>query len=59
MVCVASFVAYYRLIVDEWTIRETVLTAIGSITMIGAIIFLIVGLLTPRSLDRRPTVPIG
>jgi hypothetical protein len=58
LVCVVSLVAYYRLIGDEWTVRETVLTAIGSITMIGAIIFLIVGLLTPRSLDRRRTASI-
>jgi hypothetical protein len=59
LVCVVSLVAYYRLIGDEWTVRETVLTAIGSITMIGAIIFLIVGLLTPRSLDRRRTAPVA
>jgi ABC-type Na+ efflux pump permease subunit len=59
LVCVASFVAYYRLIGDEWTARETVLTAIGTFAMVGAIIFLIVGLLTPRSLGRRRTAPVG
>jgi hypothetical protein len=36
-----------------------VLTAIGTFAMVGAIIFLIVGLLTPRSLGRRRTAPVG
>ena len=34
------------LIGDEWTVRETVLAAVGTPAMIGAVGFLIAGLLT-------------
>jgi hypothetical protein len=59
VVFVSSFAAYMALIGDTWTVRETVLAAVGTIAMIGAPIFLIAGLLTPRSLDRRRTAPIA
>lgn len=46
---VTSYAVYLQVLGDEWTIRETLLAAVGTIAMIGAIVFLIAGLLTPRS----------
>jgi hypothetical protein len=51
VVFVASYVAFDRLIGDHWTIRETVLTAIGSLAMVGSVVYFIIGLLTPRALE--------
>jgi hypothetical protein len=59
VVFVSSFTAYLALIGDTWTVRETVLTVIGTIAMIGAPVFLIAGLLTPRSLDYGVGGPIA
>jgi hypothetical protein len=59
VVFVSSFTAYMALIGDTWTVRETVLAAIGTIAMIGAPVFLVAGLLTPRSLDCGVTGPIA
>ncbi len=50
-VFVSTFTAYLALIGDTWTVRETVLAAIGTIAMFAAPVFLVAGLLTPKSLD--------
>lgn len=48
LVFVASLTAYYQLIGDTWTIRETLLAGLGTTAMLAAITFFVVGLLTPR-----------
>ena len=48
-VFVACYVAFNLLIGESWTIRETLLCLVGTPAMFGAIVFLIAGLLTPRS----------
>ncbi len=48
-VCVVSFVVYYLVIGDRWTVRETVLAVVGAIAMVGAPVFLALGLLTPKA----------
>lgn len=53
VVFVVTYSAYLALIGDSWTIRETVLALIGTTAMIGCPVFLIAGLLTPKS----PTSP--
>jgi hypothetical protein len=40
---------YAMVIGDTWTSRETVLAGVGTVAMIGAPLFLVVGLLTPRA----------
>lgn len=40
---------YAMVIGDTWTPRETVLAGVGTLAMIGAPIFLVVGLLTPKA----------
>jgi hypothetical protein len=45
-------VLYLMLIGDEWTTRETMLSGVGTLAMIGAPIFLVVGLLTPKGESR-------
>jgi hypothetical protein len=52
-----AYTAYTMLIGDEWTVRETVLTAVGVPAMIGAVGFGIAGLLTPRSTDEPAVAP--
>jgi len=37
---------------DSWSIRETLLTIVGVLALVGAISFLIAGLATPRTPDR-------
>ena len=56
-VFVATYTAYTALIGDEWTVRETVLAAVGTPAMIGAVGFLIAGLLTPKSTDESVVAP--
>ncbi len=53
LIFAASYIAFLYLVGDTWTIRETLLTAIGTLAMIASPIYLIAGLLTPKS-DRRP-----
>ncbi len=48
-VFVVTFGVYLMVIGDTWTARETVLAAVGTLAMIGAPIFLVVGLLTPNA----------
>ena len=56
-VFVATYTAYTAMIGDEWTVRETVLAAVGTPAMFGAVGFLIAGLLTPRSTDESVVAP--
>ena len=49
---VALYVVYLATIGDTWTTRETVLASVGTLSMFGAVGFLIAGLLTPRTPDR-------
>ena len=50
-VFVTSYVLFNGLIGDHWTVRETVLTAIGTLAMVGSIVYLVIGLLTPKALE--------
>jgi len=34
---------------ETWTVREAVLTLVGTLSMVAAIVYFIVALLTPRS----------
>jgi hypothetical protein len=52
-VFVTSYIVYLATIGDTWDSTATVLTAIGTLAMFGAIGFLIAGLLTPHSPDHR------
>lgn len=56
-VFIVTYIAFLSLIGDTWTVRETVLAAIGTPAMIGAPLFLIAALLTPKSTDETPGVP--
>lgn len=49
VVFVVSAGIYAVVIGDTWTLRETILAGVGTLAMIGAPIFLIVGLLTPKA----------
>ncbi len=49
VVCVACASVYATVIGDTWTARETVLAGVGTLAMIGAPLFFVIGLLTPRS----------
>jgi hypothetical protein len=40
---------YAMVIGDTWTPRETILAGVGTLAMIGAPLFLVVGLLTPKA----------
>jgi hypothetical protein len=54
-VFVASYTSYILLIGDTWTVRETVLAAIGTPAMVGGVVFLIAGLLTPKGAATTPS----
>ena len=60
-VFVVTFTSYLLLIGDTWTVRETVLAAIGTPAMVAGPIFLIAGLLTPQgpatTASPRPAAP--
>jgi hypothetical protein len=47
-VFVVSYAVFDRTIGDSWRIRETILTVVGTTAMISALIFFVVGLLTPK-----------
>lgn len=49
LVFVICFGVYSAVIGDTWTVRETILAGVGTLAMIGAPIFLVVGLLTPKA----------
>ena len=48
-VSVVCLGVYYMVIGDRWTPRETVLAGVGTLAMIGAPLFLLLGLLTPKA----------
>jgi hypothetical protein len=56
VVFVGCYVAFDLLIGESWTIRETLLSLVGIPAMFGAIVYLIAGLLTPRSPRSNPSV---
>jgi hypothetical protein len=56
-VFVGTYTAYTVLIGDEWTVRETLLAAVGTPAMLGAVGFLLAGLLTPKSTDEPVVAP--
>jgi hypothetical protein len=45
---------YIATIGDSWTVRETILALLGTVAMVGAFVYLVLGLLTPRSAQPRP-----
>ena len=49
IVFVVCFGVYLMVIGDTWTPRDTILAAVGTLAMIGAPLFLVVGLLTPKA----------
>lgn len=49
VVFVVCYAVYAMVIGDTWTLRETILAGIGTLAMIGAPLFLVVGLLTPKA----------
>jgi hypothetical protein len=49
VVFIVCYGVYAMLIGDTWTLRETILAGVGTLAMIGAPIFLVVGLLTPKA----------
>lgn len=53
VISIASYVAFDQLIGESWTIRETALMLVGVPAMLGAIGFLIAGLLTPHTPDHN------
>lgn len=53
VISVGSYAIYSSLIGDNWGVRETVLTIIGTLALIGAPGYFIAGLLTPRTPDSR------
>ncbi|HVF53802.1 MAG TPA: hypothetical protein VNC78_09395 [Actinomycetota bacterium] len=57
IVSIAAITTYYMVIGDKWTVRETILTLIGTPAMVGAVVYLIAGLLTPRSPNGIPAHP--
>lgn len=53
IVFVACYGVYLVSIGDEWTIRETVLAVVGTLSMFGAAGYLVVGLATPTDTALR------
>lgn len=53
VVFVVCYGVYAMVIGDTWTQRETILAAVGTLAMIGAPVFLVVGLLTPKADTQR------
>lgn len=58
-VFVVCYIAFNLLIGESWTIRETLLCLIGTPAMFGAIVYVIAGLLTPKSPHNSSSVPAG
>lgn len=53
LIFAASYIAFLNLVDDTWTLRDTLLAAVGTPAMIASPIYLIAGLLTPKT-PRRP-----
>lgn len=45
---VASYVIFLAVIGDHWTVRATIAAVIGTTAMVGAVVFFLAALLTPR-----------
>lgn len=58
VVFLASFVSV-NASQDRWAGGEQALIAIGALAIVGAIVFLIVGLLTPRTHNNQPVTPVA
>ncbi|HUH07663.1 MAG TPA: hypothetical protein VML96_07640, partial [Egibacteraceae bacterium] len=56
-VFVASYLTFLAVIGHTWTGRDTMLAVAGTLSMIGALVYLVAGLLTPRSPDAIGQVP--
>jgi hypothetical protein len=54
-VFVACYALFLAVIGESWNGRATVLALVGSISMIGSVVYLIAGLLTPRHPGANPT----
>ena len=52
LIFVVTYTAYLALIGDSWTVRETALSLVGTSAMVGAVVYLILGLLTPKDPDK-------
>jgi hypothetical protein len=59
VVFLASFVSFVNASKDRWAGGEQALIAIGVLAIVGAIVFLIAGLLTPRTHNNRPVTPVA
>lgn len=61
LVSVATIVSYVRAVGDEDVSGASLVihNAIGVPAMVGAIVFLIAGLLTPKAADRGPVAPVA
>ncbi len=59
VVFLASYISLYNPSRDRWAGGEQALIAIGVLAMVGAIVFLIAGLLTPRTHNNRPATPVA
>jgi hypothetical protein len=59
VIFVGSYVSFDLLIGDNWGVRETVLTIIGTLAMFGSVGYLVAGLLTPRTPDYRIAANAG
>jgi hypothetical protein len=59
VVFLASYVILFNPSKDRWAGGEQMLIAIGVSAMVGAIVFLVVGLLTPRTPRSRPVTPVA
>lgn len=46
---VVAYAVFLMTIGDSWSIRATILTVVGTTAMIGALIYFVVGLLTPKA----------
>jgi hypothetical protein len=57
-VFVASYTIYILTIGDSWTVRESILALIGTVAMVAGPVYLIAGLLTPKSSSGDP-LPAG
>ncbi len=59
LVFLASYVSFVNAGKDRWAGGEQLLIAIGTLAMVGAVVFLIVGLLTPKTPDYHPVTPVA
>lgn len=55
LIFAASYITFNLVIGDSWTGRETALTIVGLLALLGAVGYFIAGLLTPRTPGRPAT----